>query len=77
MMSLKVYLNVLEKTKKCIKLFPFQKKRKLQKLIKIVMKLLQLYRIKKIIDIARFMAISSSNLADNLTEGIHKIKSKD
>ena len=59
------------------KTFSIPKKRKLQKLIKIVMKLLQLYRIKKIIDIARFMAISSSNLADNLTEGIHKIKSKD
>ena len=41
------------------------------------MKLLQLYRIKKSIDIAGFMASLSSNLADNLTEGIHKIKSKD
>ena len=31
----------------------------------------------KLIDIARFMAISLSNLADNPTEGIHKIKCKD
>ena len=31
----------------------------------------------KPIDIARFMAISLSNLADNPTEGIHKIKCKD
>ena len=31
----------------------------------------------KFIDSARFMAISLSNLADNLTEGIHKIKCKD
>ena len=27
--------------------------------------------------IARFMATSSSNRLDNLTEGVHKIKSKD
>ena len=31
----------------------------------------------KLIDIARFMAISLSNLADNPTGGIHKIKCKD
>ena len=31
----------------------------------------------KFIDTARFMAISLSNLVDNLTEGIHKIKYKD
>ena len=31
----------------------------------------------KFIDSARFMATSLSNLADNLTEGIHKIKCKD
>ena len=31
----------------------------------------------KFIDSARFMASSSSNLADNLTERIHKIKCKD
>ena len=31
----------------------------------------------KFIDCARFMATSLSNLADNLTEGIHKIKCKD
>ena len=37
------------------------------------MKVLQL----KLIDSARFMATSLSNLADNLTEGIHKIKCKD
>ena len=59
------------------KTFSVPEKRKLQKLIKIEMKLLQLYRIKKSIDIASFMASLSSNLADNLTEGIHKIKSKD
>ena len=34
------------------------------------------YRI-KFIDSARFMATSLSNLVDNLTEGIHKIKCKD
>ena len=28
----------------------------------------------KFIDVARFMASLSSNLADNLTEGIHQIK---
>ena len=31
----------------------------------------------KFIDCARFMATSLSNLADNLTDGIHKIKCKD
>ena len=31
----------------------------------------------KFIDSARFMASSLSNLADNLTEGIHKIKCND
>ena len=31
----------------------------------------------KFIDSARFMASSSSNLVDNLAEGIHKIKYKD
>ena len=31
----------------------------------------------KFIDRARFMATSLSNLVDNLTEGIHKIKCKD
>ena len=31
----------------------------------------------KFIDSARFMASSLSNLIDNLTEGIHKIESKD
>ena len=31
----------------------------------------------KFIDSARFMTTSLSNLADNLTEGIHKIKCKD
>ena len=31
----------------------------------------------KFIDSARFMAISLSNLVDNLTEEIHKIKRKD
>ena len=31
----------------------------------------------KFIDSARFMANSLSNLIDNLTEGIHKIESKD
>ena len=30
----------------------------------------------KFIDSARFMATSLSNLVDNLTEGIHKIKCK-
>ena len=42
------------------------------------MKMLQLplYKI-KFIDSARFMATSLSNTVDNLTERIHKIKSKD
>ena len=31
----------------------------------------------KFIDSTRFMATSSSNLVDNVTEGIHKIKCKD
>ena len=31
----------------------------------------------KFIDSARFMAISLPNLADDLAEGIHKIKFKD
>ena len=31
----------------------------------------------KFIDSARFMANASSNLADNLAEGIHEIKCKD
>ena len=34
------------------------------------------YKIKSI-DSARFMATSSSNLVDNLKEGIHKIKCRD
>ena len=37
---------------------------------------LPLYKI-KFIDSARFMATSLSNTVDNLTERIHKIKSKD
>ena len=32
---------------------------------------------KKIIDSARFMASSLSDLVDNLTEGIHRFKCKD
>ena len=32
---------------------------------------------RKFIDSSRFMATSLSNLVDNLTEGIHKIKCKD
>ena len=35
------------------------------------------YKIKFVVDSARFMACSLSNLVDNLLEGIHKIKSKD
>ena len=31
----------------------------------------------KFVDTARFMATSLSNLVDNLTEGIHKVKCKD
>ena len=31
----------------------------------------------KFIDSARFMATSLSNIVDNLTDGIHKIKCKD
>ena len=43
-----------------------------------VMKVLSLYLTKtKFIDSARFMATSLSNLVDNLTEGVHKIKCKD
>ena len=42
-----------------------------------VMKVLSLYLTKKNIDSARFMAISLSNLVNNLTEGIHKIKCED
>ena len=41
------------------------------------MKILQQYLTKKIIDRARCMKSSLSNLADNLAEGIHKIKCKD
>ena len=62
--------NVLEKRQKSKKLFPFQQKKKLQKLIKMVMKVL-------LIDSARLMASSLLNFVDNLTEGIHKIKCKD
>ena len=39
-------------------------------------KVLQLY-LTKFINSARFMATSLSNLVDNLTTGIHKIKCKD
>ena len=42
-----------------------------------VTKVLPIYPTKKIIDSARFMASSLSNLVDNLAEGIHKIKFKD
>ena len=42
-----------------------------------VTKVLPTYPTKKIIDSARFMASSLSNLVDNLAEGIHKIKFKD
>ena len=41
------------------------------------MKVLPPYLTIKIIDSARFRASSLSNLVDNLTEGIHKIKCKD
>ena len=41
------------------------------------MKVLSLYLTKKIIDGARFMESSLSNLVDNLTKGIHRIKCKD
>ena len=52
----------------------------LQILIKMVIKVLPLYKFcynLKFINSARFMASSFSNLVDNLTEGIHKIKCKD
>ena len=42
-MSLKDSSNALEKTKENTKLFLFQQKRKLQKLIKMVTKVLKLY----------------------------------
>ena len=42
-----------------------------------LMKVLPPYLTIKIIDSARFTASSLSNLVDNLTEGIHKIKCKD
>ena len=42
-----------------------------------VMKVLPLYLKVNVFDSARFMASSLSNLVDNLTEGIHEIKSKD
>ena len=41
------------------------------------MKVLSLSHKIKFIDSARFMVTSLSNIVDNLTEGIHKIKCKD
>ena len=59
------------------KTFPLQQKMKRQILIKMVVKVLSVYLTKKVIDSARCMASSWSNLVDNLTEGIHKIKFED
>ena len=70
-------MNVLRKTKKSKTFFCSNKKRitKIdedgnESFVKISYKI-------KVIDSARFMASSLSNLVDNPTEGIHKIKYKD
>ena len=76
-MRLRGNFNVLGKTKKSEKLFLFQYKRKLQKLIRWGGGCCQYILQNKIYLWSRFMARSLSNLVDNLAEGIHKIKRKD
>ena len=66
-----------EKTEKYIT-FTVPIEKKLQKLIKMEKKLQQnLSYVLQFIDSARFMASSLSNLVNNLSEGIHRIKCKD
>ena len=68
-------LNILEKILKSTKRFPFQWKKKLQKLIKKEMRISSLFFFKmRFIERARFMVSSLSILVDNLMERIHKIK---
>ena len=75
-MSLKKNLNVLEKKKQKCKTFSIPIKKEITNYM--VNNLLKIYvKKKKIYDSARFMASSLSNLADNLTEKIHKINCKD
>ena len=66
-----------ENTKKA-KLFPVRQKKKLLKSIEDGNENVATISYKiEFVDSARFMATSLSNLVDNLTEGIHKIKCKD
>ena len=76
-MKLKDNLNGLGNTKKSTKPFLFLQKRKLEKLIKKVMKLLKLYFTKQNLLIENlFMVSLLSNLVDNSAEEIHKVKCK-
>ena len=68
-MSLRGILNVLGKTKKSTKPLLLQQKKEYTKIDK--------DGNKSVVNSARFMASSLSNLVDNLAEGIHKIKCKD
>ena len=63
------------KKQRSSKPFPFQYKKKLQILIKMLMVSVVTNSYKtKFIDSARSMENSLSNVADNFTEGIHEIK---
>ena len=62
-------LNILEKTQKSVEIFRSNRKRNCRNQT-------TSYKI-KFIDSARFMAISSLKLVDNITEGIPKIQCKD
>ena len=70
--------NVFGKTQKSTKLFPFQQIKESTNTDKYGSKSVVTLSYKiKFIDSSRFMATSLSNRADNLTDGIHKIKCKD
>ena len=62
-------VNILEKIQKSVEVFRSNRKRNCRNQT-------ISYKI-KFIDSARFMAISSSKLVDNITEGIRKIQCKD
>ena len=67
-------LNVFRKIQKSPKLFPFQRKREVTKIDKDGNKIVLTISYKiEFINSARFMAISLSNMIDNLSEKIHKI----
>ena len=71
-------MNILEKTQKCKKLFSIPIEKGVTKIDKDVNEsVVIIYYKVKILQRARFIASSWTNLVDNLIEGICKIKCKD